>query len=108
MALYHGAGGGFVAGDFVADRGSICCALAPAELHRRHAMLACFASQRARLAPFVPLVHERYRLAPTYDFSCPPHAGPLLYERLGFPTSGGTWRELAARAWNTPCTAAGA
>ena len=108
MALYHGAGGVFVAGDFVDDRGSIRHALAPAELARRRAMLACFASQRATLAPFVSLAHERYRPAPAYDFSRPPHAGQLLYERLGFPTSGDTWRKLAGCAWNARCTGVGA
>jgi LmbE family N-acetylglucosaminyl deacetylase len=98
MALYHGAPGVLVAGEFVADRASVRHALDPAQLHRRRAMLACFASQRATLMPFLELAHERYRLAPAYDFSRPPHDGPLLYERLGFPTSGAEWRALAACA----------
>jgi LmbE family N-acetylglucosaminyl deacetylase len=107
MALYHGAHGELVAGHFVDDRGSICRALAPAELALRRAMLACFTSQRATLAPFIPLAHERYRPAPAYDFSQPPHAGLLLYERLGFPMTSAIWRELAARTWNARCIGAG-
>jgi N-acetylglucosamine malate deacetylase 2 len=102
----HGAPGALVAGHFIDDRGSFCRALTPAELALRRAMLACFTSQRATLAPFIPLVHERYRRAPVYDFSRPPHAGPLLYERLGFPMSGARWRALAARAWNARCMGA--
>ena len=86
MALYHG------------ERPSVRRALDPAQLRRKREMLACFASQRATLAPFLELAHERYRLAPSYDFSRPPHGGPLLYERMGFPTSGAAWRAIAARA----------
>lgn len=96
MALYHGAPGALVAGEFLDGRPSTRRALDPVELRRRRAMLACFASQRATLAPFLALAHERYRPAPAYDFSRPPHDGPLLYERLGFPISGAAWRALAA------------
>jgi len=61
-------------------------------------MLACFASQRATLAPFVALAQECYRPAPAYDFASPPHRGTLWYERLGLSLSGAAWRELAVRA----------
>ena len=97
MALYHGAPGAFVAGEFIADRTSICRVLDPEQQGRRRAMLECFATQRVALAPFVALVHERLRSAPRYDFSRPPHDGPLLYERLGFAMTGAEWRSLVAR-----------
>jgi LmbE family N-acetylglucosaminyl deacetylase len=97
MALYHGAPGAFVAGEFIADRTSICRVLDPEQQGRRRAMLDCFTSQRATLAPFIALVHERFRAAPRYDFSRPPHDGPLLYERLGFAMTGRQWRSLVAR-----------
>ena len=90
-----------VAGHFIDDGGSIRRTLAPAELARRRAMLACFETQRQTLAPFVPLAHERFRPAPTYDFSLPPHEGPLHYEQLGFPTSGEAWRDFATHALAT-------
>lgn len=98
MALYHGALGRFVAGEFADGRAAVCHVLDPEERARRRAMLACFASQEATLAPFLDLARERYRAAPAYDFSRPPHDGPLLYERLGFPITGAEWRALAARA----------
>jgi N-acetylglucosamine malate deacetylase 2 len=97
MALYHGAGGGLVTGDFIGGGPSIHHALDPEQQARRRAMLACFASQAATLAPFAGLAHERYRAALRYDFSRPPHAGPLRYEQLGFPITGESWRALAAR-----------
>lgn len=97
MALYHGAPGTLVVGELIDNAASLRHALPPAQLRRRRAMLACFASQRATLAPFVSLAHERYRRAPAYDFSRPPHDGPLLYERMGFPISGAGWRALATR-----------
>lgn len=96
MALYHGAPGALVAGEFIDNAVSVRHVLKPAQLRQRREMLACFASQRATLAPFFALEHERYRVAPTYDFSRPPHEGPLLYERQGLPMSGAEWRALAA------------
>jgi LmbE family N-acetylglucosaminyl deacetylase len=111
MALYHGAAGALVAGSgacapmvtghFIDDHGSIRRTLAPAELARRRAMLASYESQRETLAPFVPLVHERFRPAPAYDFSKPPHEGPLHYERIGFPITGEAWRDFATHALAT-------
>jgi LmbE family N-acetylglucosaminyl deacetylase len=98
MALYHAGPGALVTGAFIDDRGSIRHDLAPARQRRRRAMLDCFASQRTTLAPFIELAHERYRSAPEYDFSRPPHDGPLHYERAGFPMTGTRWRALAAHA----------
>jgi LmbE family N-acetylglucosaminyl deacetylase len=45
-------------------------------------MLACHATQSAALAPFAR-DRERFRRAPAYDFTAPPHDGCLLYERDG-------------------------
>jgi hypothetical protein len=98
MALYHGASGALVAGEFVENRGSTYRRLGAEQLARRRAMIACYASQQATLAPFVGLVHERYRFAPRYDFARSPHEGPLWYERLGFAMSGARWRAIAACA----------
>lgn len=98
MALYHGAGGGLRAGEFLPNGPSVIHALDLAEQRRRAAMLACFASQQATLAPFLGITDERYRIPPRYDFGRAPHGGRLFYEQLGFPLSGAEWRELAARA----------
>lgn len=96
MALYHGARGALATGDFAGGRGPERYRLRARERRRRRAMLACFASQRVTLAPFADLAHERYRFAPAYDFTRPPHDGPLWYERLGM-ARGDEWRARAAR-----------
>lgn len=98
MALYHGASGELRAGEHIPGAPALAIALAPAERTRRAAMLDCFASQRATIAPFRAIDREVFRCAPTYDFARPPHRGPLLYERWGFPVTGTEWRELALRA----------
>jgi N-acetylglucosamine malate deacetylase 2 len=54
-------------------------ALDEAAVRVKAEMLACHATQAAFLAPF-PRDRERFRRAPCYDFTRPPHAGPLLYE----------------------------
>ena len=64
-------------------------------------MVACHATQARVLAPF-PLGPERFRSAPRYDFSRPPHPGPLHYERAD---SGATWGIDGAR-WRAEATAA--
>ncbi len=60
-------------------------------------MLDCFASQAAVFAEFA-VDRERFRPAPSYDFTQPPHPGRLYYERWRWPLDGEGWRALAARA----------
>lgn len=60
-------------------------------------MLACFASQVEVLAAFDVAV-ERFRRAPRYDFTAPPHDGTLQFEALGWPMTGTRWRRLASGA----------
>ncbi len=67
---------------------------------RKLALYGCYASQRAVLEEF-PVGEERFRLAPAYDFSEPPHRGVLHYERHPWGMSGARWRELAAAASST-------
>jgi hypothetical protein len=62
-------------------------------------MLARFRSQRALLAEWFPAPYsERFRRAIRADFSRPPHAGLLWYERMGFPVDGARWRARACKA----------
>jgi LmbE family N-acetylglucosaminyl deacetylase len=100
MALYHGLRGGFTIGRFLPGDGppQIARLLTPTERSRKRAMLRCFATQREVWRPFYDLPFERYRSAPVYDFTKPPHEGTLLYERWGFPISGEDWRLRARRA----------
>jgi LmbE family N-acetylglucosaminyl deacetylase len=59
-------------------------------------MLDAFETQRRVLAQF-PVGDERFRDAPKYDFSSPPHKGRLMYERWGFGVSGEAWRNCVCQ-----------
>lgn len=95
---YHARAGGIEAGEFL-DAGDevVTVRLTPAEQERKRAMLDCFRTQRQTLAMFDVLV-ERYRPAPRYDFSRPPHAGQLLYERYDWGMTAARFTELARAA----------
>lgn len=63
---------------------------------KRH-MLDCFVTQRETLRPFTVAI-EAFRPAPHYDFTLPPHEGPLYYEAQDWGMDGAQWRALARRA----------
>ncbi|MEQ1729756.1 MAG: PIG-L family deacetylase [Vicinamibacterales bacterium] len=105
-ALYHHADGTLVTHSFIP--GSDCgleWLLEPERAALKERMLGEFASQR-RHARYFETRRERYRCAPAYDFTLPPHAGTLLYEAHRL-TSGDDWRttvqpllpRLPAAAW---------
>ena len=60
-------------------------------------MFEAFVSQRDCLRDF-PLQTERFRVAPRYDFTRPPHEGTLDYERFCATICGDEWRVRASRA----------
>jgi LmbE family N-acetylglucosaminyl deacetylase len=60
-------------------------------------MIEAFATQEETLRAFLPPRDERFRPAPSHDFSRPPHPGRLQYEIWGFPVRGASWRDAAAR-----------
>jgi LmbE family N-acetylglucosaminyl deacetylase len=98
--LYHsGANGEMVTGRFIGDESDsdevVIFSAEERALKRR--LLVCFRTQAEILSNFT-LERECFRRAPRYDFSEPPHAGPLLYERWGWGISGTVWREFAAEA----------
>ena len=105
MALYHRRDGRPIIREFLEISSprlgpDTCIAALPlsaAEKRRKQQMIDCFATQRWLLADF-PLDYERLRLAPTYDFSKPPHEGVLHYETFGWGTTGAHWRQRAAAA----------
>jgi LmbE family N-acetylglucosaminyl deacetylase len=99
MTSYHAAPeGGMRVGQFLTDEPSgILVALSPEEQARKRAMLDCFATQHATLAPF-GVEAEAFRPAPSYDFTQPPHSGLLHYERYDWGMTGARWRALAAEA----------
>jgi hypothetical protein len=66
------------------------------ERRRKEAIMGCFATQRDVLSAF-PLEIESFRRAPSYDFTVPPHAGKLNYERFDWGMTRTLWRDRAAR-----------
>jgi N-acetylglucosamine malate deacetylase 2 len=63
----------------------------------KRAMLDAFVTQRSVLAA-LGVEDERFRIAPRYDFSRPPHAGLVHYEQLGWPMRARDFCELAGAA----------
>jgi LmbE family N-acetylglucosaminyl deacetylase len=100
MTSYHRGRESLVAGDFLPapdGRPVATVALTEAERVAKQRMLACHASQ-ARVLESFPVGHERYRAAPGYDFTRPPHEGALQDEASGGRMTGARWRELARHA----------
>ena len=93
---YQAGSGEVVWGEFLAwtDAPPTTIALSSNERCRKAAMIACFQSQRAVLSRF-SCEAETLRPAPRYDFTQPPHAGPLGYELLGFGPPFAEWRKRA-------------
>jgi LmbE family N-acetylglucosaminyl deacetylase len=110
LSSYHAVDGAFRTGTFLAPPASpttepdaFCTMIHEGRLDaaaraRKRAMLAAFASQSDVLASF-DVAAEPLRCAPPYDFTRPPHPGPMHYERLPFGWTGERWRDLA-RAWS--------
>ncbi len=95
FAGYHAGPDGMAAGRFLPGPPATVLALTVAEAARKRAMLDCFATQRATLAPFGTAT-EPFRPAPDYDWTQPPHPGTLHYERYDWGMTGARWRELAS------------
>ena len=101
MTSYHAATGTFRCGQFLpslqVDEYEIAIALSPEQCEMKREMLLCYESQRSVLQAFAAAMdEERFRPAPDYDFSMPPHPGTLWYETQGWPMTGSEWRRLAA------------
>jgi LmbE family N-acetylglucosaminyl deacetylase len=71
--------------------------LSTAERERKDSMLQCFGSQYHMLRNF-PVLEERFREAPAYDFTQAPHAGRLFYENFDWGIDGARSRQLAEEA----------
>ena len=68
------------------------------ERRLKRRMLDCFVTQHETLRWFSPNV-ERFRLAPDYDFTRPPHEGTLFYEYFDWGMSARRWCTLARAAF---------
>ncbi len=98
FAGYHGHGGPFTPQRFLpADTPTLERPLDAAQRALVARLVAAYPSQRDVLAAF-PADTERLRVAPAYDFTAPPHDGPLYYERQGWGPGGARFRELVRDA----------
>lgn len=61
------------------------------------AMIQSFTTQQKTLQPFMRPEVERFRVAPEYDFTRPPHEGKLWYENFNWGSDGATWRKMASQ-----------
>jgi N-acetylglucosamine malate deacetylase 2 len=101
MTSYHLADGKRLIGEFLPAESSpavssVTLKLTSEERAKKARMLGSYVSQWHILSEF-PLEPERIRVAPGYDFTQPPHSGPLWYEYLDWPLSGMQWREAAGK-----------
>jgi LmbE family N-acetylglucosaminyl deacetylase len=83
--------------DEAADSHAVHVPLGPEPLAFKQELIAAFTTQRETLS-WLPIAVERFRPAPRYDFTQPPHAGMLNYERFPWGMTGERFRALAAEA----------
>lgn len=91
---------GFASGTFIeisVTMPEMVYELTAEEKARKHALIACFTTQKETLKGFHDET-ERYRIAPVYDFSRPPHLGKLLYENYPWGMSSERFCRLAQQA----------
>lgn len=97
-ASYHANGTMFAAMEFLpAETETVTVVLTEEERAAKESMINCFATQCGVLKAF-PRASERYRRAPLYDFTSPPHKGKLYYENFDWGITGADWREKAKEA----------
>jgi LmbE family N-acetylglucosaminyl deacetylase len=95
---YHSCDGQWRTGCFLQGQPpGIAVRLSSEEVKLKQRMLACFVTQQETLHRFQTEI-ERFRPAPLYNFSKPPHAGRLLYEHFGWGMTSARWTALARRA----------
>jgi LmbE family N-acetylglucosaminyl deacetylase len=102
MTSYHGASGSRETGRFLCpDAGEeYRVVLSEKERRLKARLFECYRTQQHVLQAF-RIDIERFRVAPDYDFTEPPHPGRLFYENFNWGMTGARWRELARRCWQT-------
>jgi N-acetylglucosamine malate deacetylase 2 len=99
MTSYHMGPGGRVMSEFLHLPGIPVTTLVLGERERalKRRLVACFSTMRSVLADF-PIDVERFRPAPVYHFTRPPHEGRLYYEQFDWGVDGERWQALAGAA----------
>jgi LmbE family N-acetylglucosaminyl deacetylase len=106
FAGYHAGDAGMECECFLENRADVVSRRLTADQSRRKRdLLNCYTSQLHVLAQF-PLQKEPLRPGKPYDFSRPPHEGPLYYDRFNWGVDSHSWLEQARRAFRDlriPC-----
>ncbi len=99
MTSYFNSAGIMRTGEFLPCAGPPPTTLPLDSTQRRNKrdLLACYTTQQ-KVLQYFPIGHERFRVAPRYDFTKPPHPGKLYYELFDWGMSGERWRQLATSA----------
>lgn len=99
MTSYHLREERVVYSDFLPHDGfsPLTFALTDPQKNLKRRMFDCFQTQREVLRWF-PIEVERFRPAPAYDFTQPPHAGRLHYELFNWGVTKDDWLRLARQA----------
>jgi len=87
----------FLYADSPEARQSWSAQLTQSQIARKLQMLAAFSSQAETLRWFDP-ARECLRRAPQYDFTQPPHQGPLFYDAYDWGATAAEWLRLARQA----------
>lgn len=100
MTGYHGGEDGMEINSFLPheDVQPVAVPLSASARALKQKMIACFATQRPVLQHFPVGGSECLRVAPRYDFTRPPHPGPLFYERHRWGMTGAEFRQKVAAA----------
>jgi N-acetylglucosamine malate deacetylase 2 len=98
MLSYHSENGSCVMDRFLEESSTILrVPLSSREVEFKKRLFQCFASQ-ARVLKWFRTDLEKFRLAPSYNFSRPPHDGQLYYEMFPWGMTSQRWCELASHA----------
>lgn len=97
MPLYHRAAGVITKQLFISGDVGLELFPAEAEIAVKHRMLSAYASQGDLAAAF-PATTERFRRQPQYDYTRPPHRGPLNYEAWQWTITGMEVSQALAQA----------
>jgi LmbE family N-acetylglucosaminyl deacetylase len=102
--FYHAGPHGMLTGEFLPGSPAtpgISRSLSPGEQKRKRDLFACFTTQAEVLRSF-PLDRELFRIAPVYDFTHPPHPGPVFYDGFPWGMTSQRFCELARHALESP------
>jgi N-acetylglucosamine malate deacetylase 2 len=99
MTSYHNCGGLMVTEEFLprADCPVTSFVLSEWQREFKRRLLACFETQ-GKVLQYFPVQCERFRPAPEYDFTQPPHEGQLYYELFDWGMTSGRWRMLVSES----------